>query len=57
VNADRAGAGNPTGTALKYKDFESNRQRSNSTGVKISEGLKRRFGSLRKSKKATTSEA
>lgn len=42
---------------MRYSDFENDMKRSNSTGARIGEGLKKRFGSLRKSKKVTTSEA
>lgn len=54
VDADRAGSSKQTGRVLSYKDFENDMRRSNSTGSKLTEGLKRRFGSIRRGKKAAT---
>jgi hypothetical protein len=54
---DREGVAKPTGTGHQYGDFENDIRRSNSTGMRFGEGLKKRFGSLRKSKKATPGEA
>lgn len=52
VNADRAGIAKPTGNSMRYVNLEEDEmQRSNSTGTKFGEGLKKRFGSLRRSKK------
>jgi hypothetical protein len=36
---------------MKYSEFESDMRRSNTTGRRVGEGLKKRFGSLRRSKK------
>jgi len=52
-NAELAGNAKPTGSALKYSEFEGEMRRSNTTGRRVGEGLKRRFGSLRRSKKTT----
>lgn len=54
-NAEIISNGKPSGNAMKYSDFEGEVRRSNTTGRRVGEGLKRRFGSLRRSKK--TSEA
>ncbi|KUJ24331.1 uncharacterized protein LY89DRAFT_776465 [Mollisia scopiformis] len=47
----RMNAGSPTGSSLRYSDFEGDMRRSNTTGRRLGEGLKRRFGSLRRGKK------
>jgi len=36
---------------MKYSEFEGSMRRSNTTGKKVGEGLKKRFDHLRKSKK------
>lgn len=54
-NVEPSSSGRPSGSLLKYSEFEGEMQRSNTTGRRMGEGLKRRFGSLRRSKK--TSEA
>jgi hypothetical protein len=41
------------GNSMRYADFESEMSRSKSTGRRVGEGLKRRLGSLRRSKKTT----
>jgi len=38
--------------SMRYVDFEQDMRRSRSTGHKFGEGLKRRLGSLRRSKKS-----
>ncbi|TVY59526.1 hypothetical protein LCER1_G000144 [Lachnellula cervina] len=48
TGADLGGPGKP---AMSYVDFENNMQRSHSTGRKVSDGLRKRFGSLRLHKK------
>lgn len=40
-------------SGVGYAQFEGDMRRSNTTGRKVGETLKRRFGSLRKSKKTT----
>ncbi|KAE8451055.1 hypothetical protein EG329_004727 [Mollisiaceae sp. DMI_Dod_QoI] len=52
-NAELMNAGKPNGSSLRYSDFEGDMRRSNTTGRRMGEGLKRRFGSLRRSKKTT----
>lgn len=47
------GPNRPSSSALKYADFEGEMRRSHSTGRRVGEGLKRRFGSLRRTKKTT----
>jgi len=47
--------GESSGNAMSYSQYEGDMRRSNTTGGKITGGLKKRFGSLRRSKK--TSEA
>lgn len=54
VNTGRAGPSNASGNSMRYSDFESDMKRSNSTGARIGEGLKKRFGSLRRSKKVAS---
>ncbi|KAF4635441.1 hypothetical protein G7Y89_g2653 [Cudoniella acicularis] len=51
TNADLVGVGKPSRNNMRYSDFEADVRRSNSTGGRLGEGLKRRFGSLRRSKK------
>jgi hypothetical protein len=50
-NAMNSGSGSPVGNVMKYSGFESDMRRSNTTGRRVGEGLKKRFGSLRRSKK------
>ncbi len=47
----RSSSGKASGNAKKHSDHESDIRRSNTTGRRVGEGLKRRFGSLRRSKK------
>jgi hypothetical protein len=42
------------GNPMKYAEFESDMRRRNPTGRKVGEGLKKRFGSLRRSKKTAS---
>jgi hypothetical protein len=49
--ADITPNGKPSGNVMKYSDYEGEVRRSNTTGRRVGEGLKRRFGSLRRSKK------
>ncbi|TVY38752.1 hypothetical protein LSUB1_G002664 [Lachnellula subtilissima] len=46
--ADLGGPGKP---AMKYVDFENDMRRSHTTGRKVGDGLRKRFGSLRLHKK------
>jgi len=50
-NAELTSADKPNGSSLRYSDFEGDMRRSNTTGRRMGEGLKKRFGSLRRSKK------
>ncbi|KAH8596689.1 hypothetical protein B0O99DRAFT_685684 [Bisporella sp. PMI_857] len=43
--------GTKNGSTMRYSEYESEMRRSNTTGNKIGEGLKKRFGSLRRHKK------
>lgn len=52
TNEHLMGARKPTGNSLTYSQFENDMRRSNTTGGRLGEGLKKRFGSLRRSKKA-----
>jgi hypothetical protein len=52
-NVEPSSSSKPSGSLLRYADFEGDMRRSNTTGRRMGEGLKRRFGSLRKSKKTT----
>jgi hypothetical protein len=52
-NAEIISNGEPSGNAMRYSDFEGEVRRSNTTGRRVGEGLKRRFGSLRRSKKTS----
>jgi len=36
---------------MKYSQYESEMRRSNTTGNRVGEGLKKRFGTLRRKKK------
>ncbi|TVY78386.1 hypothetical protein LSUE1_G006622, partial [Lachnellula suecica] len=53
-SGNNADLGGPSKTMQRYSDFEGDMRRSNSTGQRIGDGLKKRFGSLRRSKKNTT---
>jgi hypothetical protein len=54
-NADLLGLSKATGSGTSYSEFEGDMRRSNTTGRRVGEGirgdLKRRWGSLRRSKK------
>lgn len=52
---ERRASNEPTATSSGnfYHESESGIQRSNTTGKRVSEGIKRRFGSLRKNKETT----
>ncbi|KAH8679909.1 hypothetical protein BGZ60DRAFT_400926 [Tricladium varicosporioides] len=50
-HAESLTVGRPTGNDVRYSGFEGDIQRSNTTGRRVGEGLKKRFGSLRRSKK------
>lgn len=54
-NSESVNPATASGSAPKNSQYQSEIRRSNTTGSKIGEGLKRRFGSLRRSKK--TAEA
>jgi hypothetical protein len=41
------------GNSMKYSEFETDMRQRNTTGQKMSDGLKKRFGSLRKRKQTT----
>jgi hypothetical protein len=47
--------GKPAGSSLKY-EIENDMKRSNTTGRRMGEGLRKRFGSLRRSKNKTTTD-
>lgn len=47
---DFRGSSRPSGSALRETDLGNDMKRSNTTGRRLGEGLKRRFGSLRRSK-------
>ena len=46
--------GRGTASALRFEEAEGSVRRSNTTGRRVGEGLKRRFGSLRRGKNKTT---
>ncbi|KAH6669324.1 hypothetical protein B0J14DRAFT_116905 [Halenospora varia] len=50
-HADLLTVGRPTGNDVRYPGSEGDIRRSNTTGRRVGEGLKKRFGSLRRSKK------
>ena len=52
-NAEIPGPSKTTGNSMKDPNLESGMRRSNTTGRGVGEGLKRRFGSMRRSKKTT----
>lgn len=49
----RSASGSHPGNDMNYSQFEGQVRRSNTTGRRVGEGLKRRFGSLRRSKKTS----
>lgn len=49
-HAHLAPAGKGTASAIRYEEAEGSVRRSHTTGRKVGEGLKKRFGSLRRSK-------
>jgi len=51
TNEHLTGARQSTGNSLTYSQHENAMRRSNTTGGRLGEGLKKRFGSLRRSKK------
>ncbi|PMD61394.1 uncharacterized protein K444DRAFT_611646 [Hyaloscypha bicolor E] len=53
ASRQRSASGSHPGNALNYSEFEGQVRRSNTTGRRVGEGLKRRFGSLRRSKKTS----
>ncbi|CZR55293.1 uncharacterized protein PAC_05180 [Phialocephala subalpina] len=53
TDAELMSAGRPSGSALRNAGFDGDVRRHNSMGSRVGEGLKRRFGSLRRSKKTT----
>ncbi|KAF8865314.1 hypothetical protein BDZ45DRAFT_736426 [Acephala macrosclerotiorum] len=53
TDAELMSAERPSGSALRSVGFGGDVRRHNSLGSRVGEGLKRRFGSLRRSKKAT----
>jgi hypothetical protein len=52
-NAEIISNGKPSGDAMRSSDLEGEVRRRNTTGRRVGEGLKRRFGSLRRSKKTS----
>ena len=52
-HADVTPIGKGTTSALRQDEVESSVRRSNTTGRRVGEGLKRRFGSLRRGKNKT----
>jgi hypothetical protein len=52
----RSASGSHPGHDMNYSQFEGQVGRSNTTGRRVGEGLKRRFGSLRRSKKTSELE-
>ena len=48
------GNGSGSGNDMRFSRFEDGMHRSNSTGKRVSDSLKKRFGSLRRSKKTPT---
>ena len=48
--AELVTSGRTTGNTMNNAQYERSMQRSNTTGKKFGEGLKKRFGSLRRSK-------
>lgn len=53
ASGSHADLNKPTGSSLKYSEFEDGMRRSNTTGRRVGEGLRKRFGTLRKSKRTT----
>lgn len=49
----RSSSGSQPGNAMNNSEFEGQVRRSNTTGRRVGEGLKKRFGSLRRSKKTS----
>ncbi|TAQ87468.1 hypothetical protein B7494_g4199 [Chlorociboria aeruginascens] len=53
-HTDLVGEGKTTGNSMSYSDFEGGMHRSNTTGRKVGDTLRRKFGSLRRSKKTSS---
>lgn len=51
ASGSRADISKPSGSELRYSQFEGDMRRSNTTGRKVGEGLKKRFGTLRRMKR------
>jgi hypothetical protein len=49
----RSASGSHPGKGLNSSEFDGQVRRSNTTGRRVGEGLKRRFGSLRRTKKTS----